>query len=286
MMNSMKSENKLYGASNFRAWKTRIDLILAKNKVLDIVKGKIVKPEFTEGEEKEPQNVVAMEKFKDVDINAMSIIVDSIKDHLIPYISHLDSSKKMYDALKKNLFSVRNIGQVMSLKNELCDMKMNDDDSITSYFVRISQLRDQLQAIEEITSEKELVNIVLNGLPKTWDAFATSMNTRKEYSTFEELWTCCAQEESRINAKDKPQKKYDDQAFTARFKNKRKFGSRRKPNQEKDISEIQCFNCQKYGHYRNQCPELKKRKKKHEASIAEEKEPTKKTKQDGRDFFY
>jgi hypothetical protein len=109
----------------------------------------------------------------------------------------------MYDALT-NIFSVRNIGQVMSLKNELRDMKMNDDDSITSYFVRISQLRDQLQAIEEITSEKELVNIVLNGLPKTRDAFAASMNTRKEYPTFEELWTCCAQEESRINAKEKP----------------------------------------------------------------------------------
>ena len=59
----------------------------------------------------------------------------------------------MYDALT-NLFSVRNIGQVMNLKNELHDMKMNDDDSITSYFVRISQLRDQLQAIEEIISEK------------------------------------------------------------------------------------------------------------------------------------
>jgi hypothetical protein len=148
MTNSMKSENKLDGASNFRAWKTRIDLILAKNKVFDIVKEKIVKPEF-KGEETEPQNVAAMEKFKDVDINSMSIIVDSIKDHLIPYISHLDSSKKMYDALT-HLFSVRNIGQVMSLKNELRDMKMNYDDSITSYFVRISQLRDQLQAIEEI----------------------------------------------------------------------------------------------------------------------------------------
>jgi hypothetical protein len=188
MKNYMKYENKLDGTSNFRAWKTRIDLILAKNKVLDIVKGKIMKPKFKEGEEKEPQNIAAMEKFKDVDINAMSIIVDSIKYHLIPYISHLDSSKKMCDALT-NLFSVRNIRQVMSLKNELRDMKMNDDDNITSYFVRISQLRDQLQAIEEITSEKELVNIVLNGLPKTWDAFAASMNTRKEYPTFEELWT-------------------------------------------------------------------------------------------------
>jgi hypothetical protein len=75
------------------------------------------------------------------------MIVDSVKDHLIPYISHLDSSKKMYNALT-NLFSVRNIRQVMSLNNELCDMEMNDDDNITSYLVRISQLRDQLQAIE------------------------------------------------------------------------------------------------------------------------------------------
>jgi hypothetical protein len=49
----MKSENKLDGASNFRAWKIMIDLILAKNKVLDIVKGKIVEPKFEEGKEKE-----------------------------------------------------------------------------------------------------------------------------------------------------------------------------------------------------------------------------------------
>ena len=87
MTYSMKSENKLEGASNFRAWKTRIDLILAKNKVLDIVKGNIMEPQFEAGKEKERQNVATLEKFKDNDINAMSIIMDSVKDHLIPYIS-------------------------------------------------------------------------------------------------------------------------------------------------------------------------------------------------------
>jgi hypothetical protein len=123
----------------------------------------------------------------------------------------------MYNSLT-NLFSVRNIGQVMSLKNELREMKMNNDDSITSYFVIISQLRDQLQAIEEIISEKELVNIVLiNGLPKTRDAFFTRMNTRTKYPTFEELWACCEQEESRISTKEKYQKKDDDQAYTVKF---------------------------------------------------------------------
>jgi hypothetical protein len=88
----------------------------------------------------------------------MSIIVDFVKDHLIPYTSHLDSSKKMYDALT-NLFSAKNIGKVMTLKNELHDTKMSKDDTITSYFGRISQLRDQLQAIEEAIPEKEVVNI-------------------------------------------------------------------------------------------------------------------------------
>jgi hypothetical protein len=87
-----------------------------------------------------------------------------------------------------------------------------------------------------------LVNIVLNSLPKTWDAFSTSTNTRKEYPKFEELWNCCAQEESRISEKEKPQNKYDDQTFITIFKNfrnKRKFGSKRKTNQEKYISQIQ-----------------------------------------------
>jgi hypothetical protein len=282
---SMKSKNKLDGASKFRAWKTRIELILSKNKVLDIMKGKVMDPEFEEGKEKEPHNVAVMEKFKDSDINVMSIIVDSVKYHLIPYISHLDLLKKMYDSLT-NLFSVINIGQVMSLKNELCDMKMNDDDNITSYFVKISRLRDQLQAIEEIISKKELVNIVLNGLAKTCDAFSTSMNTRKDYPTFEEIWTCCAHEESRISAKEKPQNKYDDQAFRARFKNfrnKRKF--ERKPNQKKDMSEIQCFNYRKYGHYKNHCHEINKRKETHKASIAKERKPSRKIKQDKVDFF-
>jgi hypothetical protein len=133
----MKSEKNLEGDSNFKAWKTRIDLILSKKKVLYIVKANIVEPQFEVGKEKEPHNVATMEKFEDNDINAMSIIVDSIKHHLIPYISNPDSSKKMYDALTI-LFAVINIGQVMSMKNELHDAKMTKDDTIASYFVRIS----------------------------------------------------------------------------------------------------------------------------------------------------
>jgi len=54
----MKTENKLEGASIYRAWKKRIDLILAKYKVLDLVQGKV----------KKPTNDVGKEKFRETNI--------------------------------------------------------------------------------------------------------------------------------------------------------------------------------------------------------------------------
>jgi hypothetical protein len=43
---------------------------------------------------------------------------------------------------------------------------------------------------------------------------------------------------------------------------------------------MQCFNCRKYGHYKNHCPELKKMKETHKEMVSLEKEPSKKVKQD------
>jgi hypothetical protein len=71
-----------------------------------------------------------------------------------------------------------------------------------------------------------------------------------------------------------------------KFRNKKKFESREKPNQEKDMSKIKCFNYLKYGHYKNHCPDLKKRKETHEAIVSKEKEPSKKVKQDEANFFF
>jgi hypothetical protein len=160
----------------------------------------------------------------------------------------------------------------MSLKNELCDTKMTKDDTVDSYFVRIYKLRYKLQAIEEVIPEKELVNIELNGLSISWDAFAASMNTRKEFPTFEELWACCAQEETRINSKEISQKEEDAQTYAINFKRhegNKIFGSRKKSNHKKDMSKVQCFGYHKYGHYKHQCHELEnKRNEKHHVSAA------------------
>lgn len=80
----------------------------------------------------------------------------------------------MYAALV-GLYTIKNIGQKMSLKNQLCDIQMMKDDTVASYFMRISQLRNQLQAIGEIIFDTKLVITTLNGFPDSWDSFASSI---------------------------------------------------------------------------------------------------------------
>jgi hypothetical protein len=119
------------------------------------------------------------------------------------------------------------------------------------------------------------VNIALNGLSRSREAFAASMNTRKEFPTLEELWTC-AQEEIRLNSKGKPQKEEDAQAFTTKFK--RHGGKKRSDSRKKfkrDMSKVQCFECHDYGPYKRNCLKLaRKRKARHHASTTNYEEET------------
>ena len=49
-------------------------------------------------------------------VMAKRIIIDSIKDHLIPHVSSLKTPKAMFDALTK-LFEGKNINRKMALRN-------------------------------------------------------------------------------------------------------------------------------------------------------------------------
>ena len=68
---------------------------------------------------------------------AKRIIADSIKDHLIPHVSSLKTPKTMFDALT-NLFEGKNINRKMTLRNQLKNVKIQNAETIQSYFTRVS----------------------------------------------------------------------------------------------------------------------------------------------------
>jgi len=168
----------------------------------------------------------------------MTLMVERIKDNLVPYSSNIDHAQEMYEALTK-LFTIKNIGQVASLKNELRTTKMTKDDTVASLFVRISRIRDEIQAIDEILLEKELVITALLGLPPTWSSFASGFNSWKEASNFEQLWNAYTKEEMRISLVYNNEEEKVSNAYSASHK-KGYTKKSRAPRNKVDISKIEC----------------------------------------------
>jgi hypothetical protein len=108
MKTSFRVEDRLEGATKFKSWKTNILLILEENDLLDYINQDIPDPE--EDEEK----VKHMKK----EIMNKRILVDFVRENLIPHIAELKTTKEMYKALVK-LFERKNINRKLDLRNQL-----------------------------------------------------------------------------------------------------------------------------------------------------------------------
>ena len=76
----------------------------------------------------------------------------------------------MFNALTR-LYEGKNINKKMTLKTQLNGVKMQNSKSIQSYFTRVSQNKEQLEAIGDNVEEAEIVMTTLNGLPRSWESF-------------------------------------------------------------------------------------------------------------------
>ena len=82
------------------------------------------------------------------------------------------------------------------------NVKINNTKTIQSYFTRVSQIKEQLEAMDEEVENAEIVMTTLNGLPKTWDSFIQGIYAKKKLVKFSKLWEECSQEEARIAARE------------------------------------------------------------------------------------
>jgi len=70
-------------------------------------------------------------------------------------------------------------------------LKLKKDESVGSFFTKIAQVRDQLLAIGITVDDDDLVQIVVDCLPSSWETFMASVYGRENQPTFERLWHDC-----------------------------------------------------------------------------------------------
>jgi len=125
-----KDNEKLGDSSNFVSWNIKLRVILDDNDVLEYVQGKLLEP---------PVNASTTIKpgYKKGDLKAKKLMIHGLQDHLLVYVGNLKSSKDIYDKLV-GMYKFKNLNHILSLKNNLKELKMNKGESVQSYIMRVS----------------------------------------------------------------------------------------------------------------------------------------------------
>ena len=102
-------------------------------------------------------------------------------------VSSLNTPKAMFDALTK-LFEGKNINRKMTPRNQLKNVKIQNAETIQSYFTRVSQIKQKLEAVDEEVENTEIVMTTLNGLPRSRNSFIQGIYATRKLVTCSRLW--------------------------------------------------------------------------------------------------
>ena len=92
----------------------------------------------------------------------------------------------MFDSFAK-LFEGKNINQKMTLRSQLKNLEIHNAETIQSFFIRVSLIKEQLKAVDEEVENIEVVITTLNGLPRSWYSFIQGMCATNRLISFNEL---------------------------------------------------------------------------------------------------
>ncbi|GKV42887.1 hypothetical protein SLEP1_g50250 [Rubroshorea leprosula] len=175
--------------------------------------------------------------------------------------------------------------------------KMKPEESIQDMYTRLNDIVTNLKALGKVYPPQEVVRKVLRSLPKSWEAKKTAIEESKDLNTLklEDLigklmtYEIEVQGEGGVEIVEKKKKdvafkvsnqKSEDEAsdgenFSSlisrevrRFMKKNiKSKLARRDEGESTKKSVKCYECNKMGHYRNECPKLKKGEKKDKKSI-------------------
>jgi hypothetical protein len=200
---------------------------------------------------------------------------------LIPQVSSKNNPKEMFEALTR-MYEGNNINRKMKLRTQLKNTKMEKGETVQDYLSRVSQFKEQIEAIRENLDQDELIMTNINGIKRPWDSFIQTICARKEKLQFDSLWEECVQEKVRVANREVVLVRDEDQAILAHAKGEKKRSHFQKethlhkeshsPNRfhkyhkgqrkEKHVSSYQCHHCDKMGHIAKNCPAIREEFKK------------------------
>ena len=173
MASNIRFEDILEGISNCLQWKVRINSVLRENKLWSFANTIVPIP---------ASDPIALDVHEVREAKTQRIILDGVRDHLIPHLAEKKTTNEMWHALK-GLYEAKNKNQKMALRNKLHGARMVKGESVATYLTRVAQVKDELAAVGEV-----IPDIALKSFTKVWEVFVKCVVGREKLPDWSILW--------------------------------------------------------------------------------------------------
>lgn len=251
---------ELLNESNYFTWKYRMEMQLIRKDLWGIVSGSETRP---------PTGARAQAAFDKRQRLAAAEIVLHVSDGQLPHTRKTTDPAEMWRILK-NVHEDAGWANRMTLMRRFVMLRKASDMSMQEHLNRFNECYQALVDVQVDIPDMLKVTVLLASLPADYENVVTAIESHIEANTsinavtgertvsldFEYVARRLLNEEKRRALV--VDKNGNDAALVARAR-------QRRPREE-----ITCFECKKKGHYRNECPQVRKEIEK--ADVAEELE--------------
>ena len=222
---------------------------------------------------------------------AIAMLYQALPENMILQIANLTSAKEIWDALKVRHVGVDRVkeARLQTLESDFESLKMNVNDSLDVYAGKISEIASQASSLGHTLDDKRLVRKLLGSVPEKYIQIVAAIEQFADLNTmpfqeavgrlkaFEERTKKQSKEEDMsskllFTKKDGKEKEKEHKCEQCGHENSSKEykgrgqGENWKTWRNKDGNRLQqnkdhirCFQCNKLGHFKHECPNSKKK---------------------------
>ena len=238
-LEQMKYGIKRFDGKDFILWKMRVENALEASKC-----DQTIKPNFKiEGTENE------IKALKETDIKAKFILMSSITDSVLRKLV-TTTALDIWNSLKTR-YGETTQANVLVLKRNFLSMKQENNENVESFIDRIKNAREEIeQTGSKITDEDTSMTILFGLLPnyETFVQFITMTNKNTNLDTV--IKELIAEDLRRKDKQPNNEKKENEIIFHTQETLKYNKNHSNWKNKKKVI---ECFNCNKVGHFARNC---------------------------------
>ncbi|KAK2353501.1 putative mitochondrial protein [Trifolium repens] len=284
--NNFHANLPVFDGKNWDRWVKQMKVIFNVQEVYEQVNAAITPlPENANEEQR-----TTFREAKKKDNKALFLIHQCVDSKVFEKIADAETFKDAWDILQKSYGGDAKVKKVklQALKRQYELLQMKNDESVADYFTRLVTLTNQMKNCGGNLDEQETVEKVLRTLTSKFEHIVVTIEETKDLSEIKIEDLQSTLEAHELKHGERSHGKEDEQALFSKFKKyqseKKKWqnkkdskkskenaetvpesssgggGKQKDKSKKKDKSKIQCYNCDKYGHYANECKNPKKKK--------------------------